>query len=56
MIYEQPKIYCFTEKQIVNCFAKTESCEVVCTYMYGYCGDKEGWGTTYCPKWSQGGK
>lgn len=19
--------------------------------MYGYCGEAEGWGTTYCPEW-----
>lgn len=28
-----------------------DDCTVVCTYMYGYCGDAEGWGTTYCPDW-----
>ncbi len=32
----------------------SEDCTVVCTYMYGYCGDDEGWGTTYCPDWGDG--
>ena len=29
----------------------SNDCEVVCTYMYGYCGDTEGWGSTYCSEW-----
>lgn len=29
----------------------TDECEVVCTYMYGYCDESDGWGTTYCPEW-----
>ncbi len=53
MSYTRPKIAIFDISMVNKCYAKNESCTVVCTYMYGYCGDKEGWGTTHCPKWAQ---
>ena len=50
-MYISPSIESFTKLQVVNQIAKAESCTVVCTYMYGYCEKKDGWGTTYCPQW-----
>lgn len=56
MIYEKPEIFYCTKDQMLEFFANSEKCTVVCTYMFAYCGDEEGWGTTYCPNWAQGGK
>ncbi len=38
------------EMSLEECNYSNE-CTVVCTYMYGYCGEAEGWGTIYCPEW-----
>ena len=53
MEYIKPEMFCLTKKQIIDFFRCSETCDVKCTYMYAYCGDAEGWGTTYCPEWSQ---
>ena len=49
--YTKPIVQTFTKNDVKKRIANAASCTVVCTYMYGYCGQKDGWGTTHCPTW-----
>ena len=49
--YTKPIVQTFTKNDVKKRIANAASCTVVCTYMYGYCGQKDGWVTTHCPTW-----
>lgn len=47
--YEKALFLEISADDLIKC--ANEECTVVCTYMYGYCSESDGWGTTYCPEW-----
>lgn len=51
-LYIKPVVVKFNIEDLFRLTA-AEECTVVCTYMYGYCAESDGWGTTYCPNWGK---